>query len=185
MENSASFIDLIFTNQPNYVIDSGVHPSLYINCHHQIVYCKLNLNIKFPPPYESLVWDYNKADIEKIKKSIEQVHWENIFNHKNPHQQVAIFSKTIINIFSKFVQNRVITCDDRDQPWMNDFLKNKIKWKTKIYKDYVKNGRTENEYLKLQIARNNVSEIIDERKNDCNCHHASKLNNTKTGAKIY
>ena len=74
MENSASCIVLVFTNQPNLVIDSGVHPSLHTNCHHQIVYCKLNLNIKFPPPYERLVWDYNKADAEKIQKSIEKVH---------------------------------------------------------------------------------------------------------------
>ena len=78
MENSVSCIDLIFTNQPNLVIDSGVHLSLHANCHHQIVNCKLNLNIKFPPPYERLVWDYNKADSYKDKKSNEQVHWENI-----------------------------------------------------------------------------------------------------------
>ena len=83
MENSVSCIDLIFINQPSLVTDSGVHPSFHTNCHHQIVYCKLNLNIKLPLPYERLVWDY-KADTEKIKKSIEQVCWENIFNHKNP-----------------------------------------------------------------------------------------------------
>ena len=59
IENSASCIDLIFTNQPNLVLDSGVHPSLHPNCHHQIAYCKLNLNIKFPPPNERLVWDFN------------------------------------------------------------------------------------------------------------------------------
>ena len=92
--------EFIFTNRPNLVINSGVHPSLRSNCHHQIVYCKLNLNIKFLPPYELLVWDYNKAGTEKIKKSIEQVHWEIIFTHKNPHQQEAIFNKTIIHPLS-------------------------------------------------------------------------------------
>ena len=66
---------------------------------------------------------------------------------------------------------------------MNEFLKNKIKWKNKTYEDYVKNGRTENEYLKLQTAINDVSEIIDKRKNDFNCHLASKSNNPKTYAK--
>ena len=66
--------EFIFANRPNLVINSGVHPSLYSNCHHQIVYCKLNLNIKFLRPYELLIWDYNKAGTEKIKKSIEQVH---------------------------------------------------------------------------------------------------------------
>ena len=107
--------------------------------------CKLNLDIKFPPPYERLVWDYDKADAEKIEKYNEEVHWENTFNHKNPHQQVANFNKTIINISSNFVSNRLITCDDGDRPWMNESVKNQIKWKNKIYKDYVKNGRTENE----------------------------------------
>ena len=32
---------------------------------------------------------------KKIKKSIEQVHWENIFDHKNCHQQAAIFNLSI------------------------------------------------------------------------------------------
>ena len=116
----------------------------------------MNLNIKFSPPYECLVWDYNKADTEK-NKSIEQVHLESIFNHKNPHQQVLIFNKTFSTKFSKificafsnFVPNMSITCDDRDPPWMNEFVKKKIKSKNNIYKDYVKNGRTENAF-KLQ-----------------------------------
>ena len=87
MGNSASCIDLIFTNQSNLVIDSGVHPSLHTNCHHSIVYSKLNVNVKFTQPYERLVWDYNKADTEKIKKSTKRVHWENIFNYKHPHNR--------------------------------------------------------------------------------------------------
>ena len=35
--NSSTCIDLIFTSQSNLITDSGVHPSLYPNCHHQIV----------------------------------------------------------------------------------------------------------------------------------------------------
>ena len=66
---------------------------------------------------------------------------------------------------------------------MNEFVKNKIKWKNKIYKDYVKNGRTAS--LKLQIAKNDASEIIDKKKNDYYCHLPSKLNNPKTSAKTY
>ena len=42
--------------------------------------------------------------------------------------------------------------------------------KNKTYEDHAKNGRTENDYLKLQTAINDVSEIIDKRKNDYNWH---------------
>ena len=36
--SSSSCIDLIFTNQPNVSVNSGVHASLHPNCHHQIIH---------------------------------------------------------------------------------------------------------------------------------------------------
>ena len=45
LNNSSSFIDLIFTSQPNLVIESGVHSSLHANCHHQLTYVKFNSNV--------------------------------------------------------------------------------------------------------------------------------------------
>ena len=48
---SSSCTDLIFMSQPNLITDSGVHSSLHPNCHHQIVFTKLNLHIAYPPPY--------------------------------------------------------------------------------------------------------------------------------------
>ena len=33
--DSSSCIDLIFTLQPNLVMESGMHSSLHRNCHHQ------------------------------------------------------------------------------------------------------------------------------------------------------
>ena len=64
LESSASCIDLIFTNQPNIVMDSGVHLSLHEKCHHQIIYSKLNLRIEYPPPYIRKIWDYNRSETD-------------------------------------------------------------------------------------------------------------------------
>ena len=139
MKQLASSIDLIFINQPNLVIDSGVHGSLHSNCYYEIVYCKLNLNFIFTPPYQCFVWDHNKGDIDTIKKSPEQLNWENMLYQKYVHQQVSVLNKTLVNIFPKFMPNKLIACDDRDPPWINEFIKNKIKWKNKIYKDYTIN----------------------------------------------
>ena len=52
LPNSSSYIGLIFTDQPNLAIDSGDHPSLHSKCHHRITYCKFNLIINYPPPYD-------------------------------------------------------------------------------------------------------------------------------------
>ena len=45
LKNSSSCIDLIFTDQPSLIIDSGTRPSLHPNCHHKIIHCKIDLKI--------------------------------------------------------------------------------------------------------------------------------------------
>ena len=51
LDPSSICIDLIFTSHPNFIVESGVHPSLYPNCHDQIVYAKFNLETVYSPPY--------------------------------------------------------------------------------------------------------------------------------------
>ena len=45
-----SCIDLVITDQPNLILDSGTRASLDPYCHHQIIYCKVNFRIPPPPP---------------------------------------------------------------------------------------------------------------------------------------
>ena len=59
LENSSSCIDLIFTTQPNMVLETGVYHSLHQNCHHQIIFPKLNLKVHYPPPYERTIFHYS------------------------------------------------------------------------------------------------------------------------------
>ena len=135
LRNSLSCIDLILTDQPSLVVDSGVHPTQHENCHHQITYCKLNLKIVYTPPYEHLVWDFKRADVNAITTAINQVDWKFVFSCKNVCQQEKIFNKTIINIFSNFTSNKFVTFDVKDSPWMTEKLKEKIKWKHKVCGD--------------------------------------------------
>ena len=79
---STSCIDLIFTDKPGLLVDSGVHSSLHPNCHHQIIYSTFNLNICYPPPYQGLVWDYKNADPNSIRKALDLVNWERLFDQK-------------------------------------------------------------------------------------------------------
>ena len=109
LPNSSTCIDLIFTDQPNLVVDSGVHPSLHTNCHHQITFCKFNLITEYPPPYQHLVWDYKRANVNSIKQALYQVNWSTILSNKDVHQQVNILNSIILNVFTNYVSNKVIT----------------------------------------------------------------------------
>ena len=101
-----SCIDLIFTDQPNYVTDCGTHPSLNKNCHHQITFCKLNLKVEYPPLYQRLVWNFKKTNNDAIKRAIELVNWNSLFSRKNVHEQVVIFNQTLMNIFTNYIDNK-------------------------------------------------------------------------------
>ena len=79
LPNESSCTDLIFTEQANLVINSGVHPSLHPNCDHQITFSRYNLTVEYPPPYKKLVWDYNKANTKSIKQALVQIDWQNLF----------------------------------------------------------------------------------------------------------
>ena len=90
MGDSKSCIDLIFTDQPNLIIESGVHPSLHEQCHHQIVYGKLSVTNVAQPPYTRRIWHYNKADFVNIMKSIDMFNWQDHLNKiACPNEQCA------------------------------------------------------------------------------------------------
>ena len=93
---NSSCIVLIFKNQHNLVIESGVHPSLHPNCFHEIAFAKLNLKIDYPSLYECLIWDYKKANEQLINRAIDIFYWEKSFEG-NVHDQVNLFDK-ILNI---------------------------------------------------------------------------------------
>ena len=67
-----------------------MHPSLHPNCHHQIVFSKVNLKIEYPPFYERLVWDYKNTDPQSINKAIETLNWKKLFQNKNNQDQLKL-----------------------------------------------------------------------------------------------
>ena len=176
LSNSSSFIDLIFTNQPNLVVDSGTHPSFHPNCHHQIIHCKINLLVEYPPPYQRHAWNYAKADKDAILSALENVDWDRLFAKKTVHQQVNLLNDIILSVFTNFVPNKVITCDDRDPSWINDNIKNKIKWKNSMYKNYKRNGKKTEDCELLVKAVSEVSQLIEKGKDEYYYRLGKRLN---------
>ena len=71
--NSSSCIDLIFTNHSNLIVENGIHPSLHWNCHHQIVFAKLNLKIERPQLYKHSIWNYKNVHEQLINRAIKSL----------------------------------------------------------------------------------------------------------------
>ena len=79
-----------------------------------------------------------------------------------------------------------MTFDDKDdRPWMTEKLKVKVKRKHKVYRDYLKNGKTEADYMHVHHAITEVSQLISESKDKYYNKLSIKLNNPKTSSKTY
>ena len=185
LPTSTSCINLIFTSQSNLVVDSDTQSSQNPKYHHQITYCKLNLNIKYPLPYQRLVWDYKITNVESFKWPIELVNLETLFHQKTIHKQVSIFNETLMVIFSNFIPNKYTKFNDRDPPWINDFVKTKTKFENQLYNTYRKNSYKDNDSNMLQEAIDEVSKTISKGKEDYHHNLGSKINNPSASAKAY
>ena len=185
LQNSSSCIDLIFTNQPNLVTESGVHPSLHPKCHHQIIFSNLNLKVEYPLLYECLIWDYRNADIPAINCAINTFDWGNSFEGKNAHEQVHFFNKTILNIFLNCIPNETILCNYRDPPWFNNEIRKILTKKSEIFKQYMANGKSQTDYEQLQLISNSLIEIVRSSMEKFYCKLFTKLANTSESSKTY
>ena len=83
-------------------MELGAHPSLHLNCLHQITYAKFNLKIHYPPPYEREIWHYQKANTDQIRKAIEQFSWDRSFKNLDVNEMVFLFNRTIKKIQTIF-----------------------------------------------------------------------------------
>ena len=113
----ASCIDLIFTDQTNIVLESGIRPSLDNKYHHQITYCNTNFKLPPPPSYERKIWHYDRAQTILIKRAIADFNWHDHFaNNTNPNWQVESFTKIFLNIMSNFIPNEIKKYIPREPP---------------------------------------------------------------------
>ena len=91
--------NLIFKNQPNLVIDSGTHPSRHPNCCHQIIHCKINLQVEI----HNLIKDIFGIMLKLIRmpsSALQNVVWHRLFANATVHQQVILLNDIILNAFT-------------------------------------------------------------------------------------
>ena len=120
----------------------------------------MNLKVEYPLPYQHLAWNFKKSNHDATKKAIEFVNWNSLFSHKNVHEQVSIFNQTLMNIFSNYIPNKFITTDDKDPPWMNEYIMRELMDKKVACKSFNTNNKSYVAYFKLQTASTELSKMI-------------------------
>ena len=181
-----SCIDLVITDQPNLVLDSGTRASLDSFCHHQIVYCKVNFRIPPPPPFERKIWHFNRANSDAIKRSMTRFPWRQHLNTNNdPSWQVKTFTEILLNIMSNFIPNENKRFVPRDSPWITKALKTMLNRKNRLFKSYKKHGYRLEDKARLDIFRTECQNAIEAAKSSYLTKIGNKVNDPSTTQKSY
>ena len=116
-------IDLIYCTKQNLISKYGVDASIFDKCHHNIIYGKSDIRVPLPPKYVREVWDYSKADVQNIKKSIKEFNWGKTLESLSIDSKVDLLNETLLNIFRNYIPNKKIKCNYRQSPCMTNNIK--------------------------------------------------------------
>ena len=183
LNSSSSCIDLIFTSLPNLVMESGIHSSLYSNCHHQIVLAKFDLSIFYPTPYERTVWHCERANTKLIRRAIDQFGRLRVLFKVNVDEKVYFFNKTLLKIIENFIPHETIICDDRDPPWISKEIKKLMAEKNLAFKSYCCSNKNLFFLEKFKALQNQLNISIEESKEKYYTNLSSRLVDPLTSPK--
>ena len=88
-------------------------------------------------------------------------------------------------MFSNFVPDKIITCRDKDPPWMTEEVKNICHTKDKVYENFVKNGSSDVDKKELVRVTSLGIDTILKAKEKYIFSLGNKFNDPQTSAKSY
>ena len=62
------------------------------------------------------IYDFNKANVENIKKAVSNLNWNRAFENLSADEKGKILNKTLSNIFRNYIPNKKVPCDYRQPP---------------------------------------------------------------------
>ena len=133
-----SCIDLVITDQPNLILDSGTRVSLDPYCHHQIIYCKVNFRIPPPPSLDRKSWHFSRANLAAIKSMTNFPWFEQLNLNMDINWQVKTFTEIFLNIMSNYIPNETKIFVPRDPLWITKPIKTMLNRKNRLFKNYKK-----------------------------------------------
>ena len=100
------------------------------------------------------------------------------------NKQVEILNNYLINVCLNYIQNKIITINDKEPPWITSTIHKKILESNSLFKSYTIHGRSTSDFDKLQESCQSLNSMISESKNAYYDRIVKKLNDPKNSPKV-
>ena len=126
---------------------------------------------------------FQHANIEQIKRAIEQFPWEKSFRNLRINEMVYLFNKTIKNILSNYIPHEAITCDVRDPPWINNKIQQLIQEINNTCRICILSNKNIQIFKKVKHLQNLLKLLTESNKQRYYLRISKKLMDPVTGVK--
>ncbi len=137
-----SLLDVIITDAPGYIIDSGTLAPMGDNFHCRI-YCKVRVKFRREPAHKRLIWNYKDADFTGLHTALRNAPWMfDIFD--NIDDGVDYFESLLLNTAHEYIPNKTVVIRPRDKPWFNNDVRRAFRKRDCAYNTWKRHRSPEN-----------------------------------------
>ena len=157
-QNYQSLLDLIITDSPGYVLDSGVGNPIGDPCHCYI-FCKLHIAYPKDVKYQREIWQYKNADFAELNHVLSLCPWDVIEIYEDINDMVDYFTNLYLETCKQFINVKKVTICPQDKPWMTNVIKTQLRSRNRLHKRWKDTGRIDH-FGAFQQKRTDVNEAI-------------------------
>jgi len=176
-EDSATILDQILTNAPNFVSDIAVSPPISTTDHCTIS-ATIHLKINKEKPYYRDVWLFDKADFSKFRETISETDFDSLFNLDDINDICESWTNKLLDAAKQSIPHRRILVRPNDSPWYSTELRRKKRHVYRAFRKF-KNTGTNNDWESYRTMRNGYQQDLNKAETDYNDSLSSSLAESK------
>ena len=148
--------DLIFTDSPHVITDSGILPS-FSNLDHFPVYATLSINFHSENFNNTRqVWDFENTDIDSLVHILSRIEWDTITD-RDVDEATEAFTETIRDAANRCIPTKTVK-NRNDKLWVTADLRRQIRKRDRLFR-LARTRQTDYDWSRWKTQRNIVTNI--------------------------
>jgi hypothetical protein len=173
-------IDLIITNNPTNIIDSGVGDPI---TNSRRYHCPIHATLNFPKItgicYTRKVWKYDIGNYQALRTKLNNIDWESVINLNYVDDIAKLVTGHLIEAAQTTIPNKLATIRNSDPPWIHNEIQTPIRKRKRAHK-IAKLKNTHLLWENFRRLRNKVTTTIRRAKSQHVQKEINTIHNSET-----
>lgn len=125
-DHSAYLLDIIITDSPGFIEQSGLLPHIG-NLHHLPIFARFKYTYMSRRSFTRDVWHYHNGNYVNLNAELSEFDWSELITEYDVSSCTTELFDVFLNITKKHIPYRTIRVRPKDKPWMNPYIKHLIR----------------------------------------------------------